>query len=356
MLTQSYADSTGRNYNSKMKLFLTFLSKHALITTDWNGANPTIPDVTPIVLMFFCMFMVMKGMKSAASTAGYCSAVKQWCLLNDRPDPVLNPRTGTVDVRHHRLHRAIKRRLGTKTSRREPLSVTGLRTLLAAFRSGFIVHQCMILDFVAAMLLGFYAMLRMSEFTNLTTTAHIQFKEACRNDVSFFGPDDRPDGFRFVVKCSKTDQFRVTQTLTVFRSTDSKLCPVSAMHALFQQDPRPPNAPLFDFTRRTDDRASRQVSAARTWFIREFQGAIIFAGMSTAKTQSHSLRSGGATAHLRAGVDPYIIQRMGRWRSWCWQTYTWTSAIHTQQAMESVADSGHSDIVNLEQVRWQFKQ
>ena len=300
MLTQSYAASTVRNYNSKMRLFLAFLNQHDLITTDWNGANPTIPDVTPTVLMFFCMFMVMKGMKSSASIAGYCSAVKQWCLLNDRPDPVINPRSGAVDTRYHRLHRAIKRKLGTKITRREPLS----------------------------------------------------FKEACRNDISFFGPAARPDGFRFVVKCSKNDQFRVTQTLTVFRSTDSKLCPVSAMHALFQQDPRPPNAPLFDFTRRTDNRADRRVSAARTWFTREFQGAIVFAGMSTAKTQSHSLRSGGATAYLRAGVDPYIIQRMGRWRSWCWQIYTWTSAIHIRQAMESVAGATQSDIVNLEQVRW----
>ena len=352
MLTQSYAASTVRNYNSKMRLFLTFLNQYDLITTDWNGANPTIPDVTPTVLMFFCTFMVMRGMKSSASIAGHCSAVKQWCLLNDRPDPVINPRSGAVDTRHHRMHRAIKRKLGTKITRREPLSVTGLRTLLAVFRSGFIVHQCMMLDFAAALLLGFYAMLRMSEFTNLTTTVHVQFKEACRNDMSFFGPADRPDGFRFVVKCSKNDQFRVTQTLTVFRSTDSKLCPVSAMHALFQQDPRPPNAPLFDFTRRTDNRADRRVSAARTWFTREFQGAIVFAGMSTAKTQSHSLRSGGATAYLRAGVDPYIIQRMGRWRSWCWQIYTWTSAIHIQQAMESVAGATTSDIVNLEQVRW----
>ena len=38
--------------------------------------------------------------------------------------------------------------------------------LLRVLRSGFIVDPAMINDFIAAILLGFYAMLRVSEFTN----------------------------------------------------------------------------------------------------------------------------------------------------------------------------------------------
>ena len=102
------------------------------------------------------------------------------------------------------------------------------------------------------------------------------------------------------------------------------------------------------------DTTSRSTTEAlRGWFIREFQTAARFCGLSTAETQSHSLRSGGATAYLQAGADPYIIQRMGRWRSWCWMMYTWASTLHIQNAMESIATCNHNaNPVNLDEVRW----
>ena len=74
--------------------------------------------------------------------------------------------------------------------------------------------------------------------------------------------------------------------------------------------------------------------------------------------------SGGATAYLVLveGIDPYIIQRMGRctWRSWCFAIYTWTSTSHVQHAMSSLAaiDTSAQHInpdavrVDLDSVRW----
>ena len=353
LLQQSYASRTISSYESKMTVFITFLSRYALIQHEWNGANPTVPDVTPTLLMFFCVFLMMRGLKSAGSIAGYCTAVKMWCLIHDRPDPTHNTNTNTIDIRYARLHRAIKKQLGTKVSEREPLSLTGLKLILAAIRSGFIVHHSMIQDWVTAILLAFYGMLRISEFTNLVTTNHEVLTEACRSDVTFFGPANKPDGFKFTIKCSKTDQFRVTQTITVFTSPDPDLCPVRAMHKLICSDQRDPQSPLFDFTTRTGNPPSRTASAARSRFISGFQHAINYAGLSTKQVQSHSLRSGGATAYLQAGIEPYIIQRMGRWRSWCWMIYTWTSTTHIQHAMASLAHcDDNARPVDLEQVRW----
>jgi hypothetical protein len=195
-------------------------------------------------------------------------------------------------------------------------------------------------------------MLRISEFTNLITTEHNVLKEACRGDITFFGPEDHPTGFEFVVKCSKTDQFRVTQTITVFRSANPELCPVAHMFELLRRDPRPPASPLFDFTTRTTNNANRPTSAARSRFITGFQKAIVHAGLSTKKVQSHSLRAGGATAYLQAGVEPYIIQRMGRWRSWCFSMSTWTSTTHIQHAMANLAGADdESRPLNYEQAR-----
>ena len=354
MLKESYAASTLKNYNSKMVKFLGFLSTYMLFDTARNGAHPTIPTITPTMLMFFATHLVRTGFTSAGSIAGYCSAIKQWCLIHDRPDPTLNPRTGVMDIRYLRLHRAIKRRLGTKASKREPLSVKDLRRVLRALRSGFTVHPIVTNDFCAATLLAFYAMLRVSEFTDLLASTHNITIEACRGDITFFPAGaSEPEGFKFVVKCSKTDQFRTTQTLIIFRSTDPDLCPVRAMQKLFDTDPRPSTTPLFDFSARTDNAPGRTVSAYRGRFIAGFQATLVFLGISTAVIQSHSLRSGGATAYLQAGIDPYIIQRMGRWRSWCWMIYTWASTTHIQHAMRSIATcSDDSKPVNLEEVRW----
>ena len=353
LLAESYAVTTRANYTSKMTKFIAFAAQYRLVETAYNGADPVLPDITPMLLMFFAACLVREGVKRVGSITGYCSAVKQWCLIHDRPDPTINPRTGALDIRYLRLHRAIKRRLGTKATQREPLSVRALARILRALRSGFIVHTAMINDFVAAILLGFYAMLRVSEFTNKLVGTHDLIKEACRGDITFFGPTERPNGFRFVVKCSKTDQFRTTQTLHVYKTPDAALCPVRAMHKLFQNDPRPPGTPLFDFTTRTANTPGRPMSAARSRFITGFQRALRMCNLSTAKVQTHSLRSGGATAYLQAGIDPYIIQRMGRWRSWCWMIYTWASTSHIQHAMESIsACDRNARPVNLDEVRW----
>ena len=117
---------------------------------------------------------------------------------------------------------------------------------------------------------------------------------------------------------------------------------------------------MFDFTTRTTNSPGRDVSAARSRFVTAFQRAIVSSGLSTKKVQTHSLRSGGATAHLVAGIEPYIIQRMGRWRSCCFAVYTWTSTSHIQHAMSSLAAinttaqhiNPDSVRVDLDSVRW----
>ena len=37
---------------------------------------------------------------------------------------------------------------------------------------------------------------------------------------------------------------------------------------------------------------------------------------------AHSLRRGGAAAAARMGIEDSVIQRHGRWRSWCFVVYT----------------------------------
>jgi len=76
-MATSCADNTIASCTSKMNLFMTFLTRHQLMLTRWNGSAPTMPTVTPTTLMFFCSFMPLRGFKSAGSIAGCCTAVKQ---------------------------------------------------------------------------------------------------------------------------------------------------------------------------------------------------------------------------------------------------------------------------------------
>ena len=69
--------------------------------------------------------------------------------------------------------------------------------------------------------------------------------------------------------------------------------------------------------------------------------------------------SGGATAYLVAGIDPYIIQR-GAGGAAGASPHTWTSTSHVQHAMSSLAaiDTSAQHInpdavrVDLDSVRW----
>jgi integrase len=45
-------------------------------------------------------------------------------------------------------------------------------------------------------------------------------------------------------------------------------------------------------------------------------------GLDPVDFSGHSLRRGGATALMLAGVPPHLIQLQGRWVSDCWKRYT----------------------------------
>ena len=56
---------------------------------------------------------------------------------------------------------------------------------------------------------------------------------------------------------------------------------------------------------------------------------------------AHSLRAGGATALLRANVDPTEIQLVGRWRSWAMIRYLHRAALNTENYANKMLTAGH---------------
>ena len=197
----------------------------------------------------------------------------------------------------------------------------------------------------AAILNAFFGMLRISEYSTKTDAAH-DFTpgiQATRGDVEIFPNILQPEGYRLTVPKSKTDQFRAGHTLTIYATGHPTLCPARAMAALFRLDQQPPTAQLFRFDGK---------SASRTTFVRIFDRLLVQCNIPTSNIKTHSLRSGGATAYLQTGTDPYIVAKMGRWASFCFTIYTWASTDHLKSAAQRLAyGSRKSAPVNLEPMR-----
>lgn len=112
---------------------------------------------------------------------------------------------------------------------------------------------------------------------------------------------------------SKTDPFRKGVTVYIAAAPGQPSCPVAAMQKLFQNYPRPPNAPLFE--------TAPDCPLTRATFISYIRNALSQAGYNCSQFAGHSFRRGGASAAAHAGYSDYEIQLLGRWRSDAYKLY-----------------------------------
>ena len=344
---------------SRVQKFYAFLTRHRLWVSDWNGGNLRVPPVSHLHLIFFigflCQTLSPRGfmMTTYGSVCAYLSSVRSWCRANNRPDPAIDPDTNLLHIRCLRFCKAVKRRLGGKALTRQPLSPENLRRMLRLARLGAIAHGPVILDFVAALLLAFFALLRVSEYTTPSKDSWFDIEShASRGDVQFIPSFDDCQHIVFTVKVAKNDQCRIGHELVMCPSADPSFCPVVALKRLFSADPQPQSAPLFDFTRRSTNNPGRARSMDHSAYMSLFNPAVVAAGLSVSATKTHSLRSGGASAMLRAGVSTHIISKLGRWKSHCWERYVWASHYLIRQAHSNLGSAlPLSGPVDLDAVR-----
>jgi len=119
------------------------------------------------------------------------------------------------------------------------------------------------------------------------------------------------------LKGSKTDQEGRQVELALQRSGSSWLCPVRATLMLSQHGREcgiPPFRPLCSVSRNRVIRASE--------LTKKLQQAATTVGVDPKRMGTHSLRSGGASAMMEAGVDGLVLRQFGRWKSDCVSRYT----------------------------------
>ena len=64
--------------------------------------------------------------------------------------------------------------------------------------------------------------------------------------------------------------------------------------------------------------------------------AAAMAGLDPKHYSSHSICTGGATTAANTGVPPYLIQKLGRWRSECYRTYVKNPQVAIRRAQRSL--------------------
>ena len=126
------------------------------------------------------------------------------------------------------------------------------------------------------------------------------------------------------IKKSKTDQGRQGVTRGVDRCPNAAVCPVEATLRFVAL--RLARGVDFDesmpFMRWGTEHTQHLRRAAISSQLKSGAEAM---GQPTSDYATHSLRIGGATALLHAGATPDQVRRFGRWKSDCWQQYTWNT-------------------------------
>ena len=160
----------------------------------------------------------------------------------------------------------------------------------------------------AAITLGFFGLLRVSELTVPNQHGFNPDQHLTTKDITM-----RKDSMVVVIKKSKTDQRGESCQINIGR-THTKCCPHFAMQRYLGQVTRSARKPLFLFE-------SGTVLTARALRL-VLHHLIRRCGYSKKLYNTHSLRIGAATAAARSGLPPAAIKNLSRWRSEAYKVYT----------------------------------
>ena len=211
-----------------------------------------------------------------------------------------------------RLIRGIKRYHGEAGRKpKQPITLPILRDILSHMPDS--PQQ---LHLRAACCLAYSALLRCGEFTTREGTRRGFGTETglTVGSIRLLPDATTPTHATIFLPGSKTDPFRKGTTITVAAAPPgSATCPVGALKALFEAEPRPETAALFE------ERPGMPLS--RGFFLKMIRAALLHAGYNPSEFAGHSFRRGAASSAAVAGYSDYEIQLLGRWRSDAFKLY-----------------------------------
>ena len=164
----------------------------------------------------------------------------------------------------------------------------------------------------AAILVGFYGMLRKDNLTRGKVHSVLPTHGLRRGDVSF-GTLASGTGVAWLrVRMAKNNQFGERTHLVPLVACGGALCPVAALRRHVLDYPAPPESPLFLVS---PGGGHRPVPLSHTTFVSRMKAMLRDAGYDPSRFAGHSLRRGGATLAFSLGSPVHLIQLQGDWLS-----------------------------------------
>ena len=290
LIERAYADSTRRNLNSHIKIYLTFCEAVSFAPF----------PVTVQLITRYIAYLVSLG-RVYGTILNHLSSIKHMHKF------LGHDLTWDSDYRYKLLLRGVKRYLGTAVQRKAPITPRLLLRIVHLFAFDKPLHVAM----WALFLVAFYSFLRKSNLV-VDRAAQVSPKVLLRSALCFDA------SFAYLtVRASKTIQFQERLfSLPLSRIPGSLLCPVAALvnHLWIYQVPQ--DMPLF--TVRSDSSLSHITYTHFSSFLARIVKAV---GLDPTNYSPHRFRRGGATFAFEAKVPSASIKAQGDWRSDCYLIY-----------------------------------
>lgn len=345
------ADRSGGDRTTAVRHWLRFCCLGRRISPVRN-CDPDSPLTAKLIeealLMDFALWLVLcrpLGRSIAVSTAaGYVGTVRAWherkfgskigagleltrlrdMLKGMRREIDQPPRRRRYGVRTQQLAAAMDMLL-------KPESCRGTERLDA-------------INLRAALSTAFCVLLRAAEMALQPGEKWDGAKHLCRDDLSFFYDSEGVLCAALMMRpCKSGKHLRGKTVRLVLRSGGTLLDPVNELWRLVHDDPVPESerssTPLFRL--RVNGRPTcLSVADVRTT-VKALMQAV---GEDPAFFGAHSLRIGGASAALAAGVEPSVLRICGRWNSDIFEIYARLSREAASRVTSLIGSTAFSDL------------
>ena len=326
--------------------------------TDFCTANGMLVDgllqcPTEQDLIFFATWRAGLG-NSPGYVKSILSGLAYYFISHGCKDPTKDPYGNTLP-RLARTLRGISRMRTDEKRVRPPLTTDLLKEVIRVMdrvvrRRGETVVRAAL---KAALSLGVYGLLRISEMVPAKVSAFDGVKDARAGDVTFYPSIEKPKWFSYHIRSSKTDVFRRSHRIRVF-ATGGVDCPVRNMATwmafrlnLARAGPARcgMSHPLFTLC--------RGQYLTRSVLTEALRSCLVDLGHKGSDYASHSLRAGGAVSLAAAGYGSETIALLGGWKSDAYLLYLSMSNHTAQEAHRAMGSIGPGDITNADHQRYQ---
>jgi integrase len=207
----------------------------------------------------------------------------------------------------------IRKMIGDASKRKMPITVELLRLFAGLVRllREVLGQRVKWGSIWAAILLGFFAMLRKDNLTKGKSKAFNDMQGLTRDDIQFVEATAGKPAVMWVrIRYSKTNQTRKPPVIIPVAATGDELCPVEAVRSHMRETQGTGETNLF----LVKGKGSKFVPLTHVNLVAGIKELATAAGVDPKQYSGHSLRRGGATMAFQMGLSTHLIKNHGVWK------------------------------------------